>query len=59
MLEFFEKNLPFLIIVSIVGSYVLYSVKQERKEEEKRAQEKKEQEKNSVREGPKKFKKEE
>ena len=41
MLEFFEKNLGFLIVVTIVGSFVIYSVRKERKEEEKKEQEKK------------------
>lgn len=41
MLEFFEKNLGFLILVAIVGSFVIYSVRKERKEEERKAQEKK------------------
>jgi len=36
MLEFFEKNLPFLIVVSIVASFVIYSVRKERKEEEEK-----------------------
>ena len=41
MLEFLEKNLAFFIIVTIVGSYVMYSVKKDRKEEEKRNAQKK------------------
>ena len=36
MLEFFEKNLGFLIVVAIVGSFVIYSVRKERKEKEKK-----------------------
>ena len=36
MLEFFEKNLGFLIVVAIVGSFVIYSVNKERKEKEKK-----------------------
>ena len=35
MLEFFEKNLAFLIFVSIVGSFVIYSVKKDEKKEKK------------------------
>lgn len=36
MLEFFEKNWGFLVVVTIVGSFVIWSVKKERKEEEKK-----------------------
>jgi len=36
MLEFFEKNLGFLIFVTIIGSFVIYSVNKGRKEEEKK-----------------------
>lgn len=35
MVEFFEKNLAFLIFVSIVGSFVIYSVKKDEKREKK------------------------
>ena len=41
MIEFFEKNLGFLILVTIVASFVIWSVKKEGKEEKKKAQEKK------------------
>lgn len=34
MLEFFEKNLGFLIVVAIVGSFVIWSVRKENKEKE-------------------------
>lgn len=37
MFEFFEKNLGFLIIVSIVGGFVIYSVKKEERENKKKA----------------------
>ena len=39
MIEFFEKNLGFLILVTIIGSFVMWSVRKERKEEEKKKQE--------------------
>lgn len=35
MLEFFEKNLGFLIVVAIVGYFVIWSVRKENKEKEK------------------------
>jgi len=41
MFEFFEKNWRFLIFVSIIGSFVMYSVRKERKDKEKKAQERK------------------
>jgi flagellar biosynthesis component FlhA len=39
MFEFFEKNWRFLIFVSVVASFVMYSVRKERKDKEKKAQE--------------------
>ena len=36
MLEFFEKHWVFLVVVTIVGSFVIYSVRKERKEEDKK-----------------------
>ena len=39
MFEFFEKNLGFFIVVTIVGSFVAYSVRKERKDKEKKEQE--------------------
>jgi uncharacterized Tic20 family protein len=36
MLEFLEKHWAFLVLVTIVGSFVIWSVKKERKEEEKK-----------------------
>ena len=36
MLEFLEKHWAFLVLVTIVGSFVIWSVKRERKEEEKK-----------------------
>jgi len=36
MMEFFEKHWVFLVIVSIFGSFVIYSLKKERKEEGKK-----------------------
>jgi len=36
MIEFFEKNLGFLILVTIVGSFVIWSVRKENKEKEKK-----------------------
>jgi large-conductance mechanosensitive channel len=41
MIEFFEKNLGFLIVVAIVGSFVIWSVRKENKEKEKKEQENK------------------
>ena len=38
MFEFFEKNLGFFILVTIVGSFVVYSVKKEEKENKKKAE---------------------
>lgn len=35
MLEFLEKNFAFLIVVTILGSFVIWSVRKENKEEEK------------------------
>lgn len=34
MLEFFEKNLGFLIFATIVGSFVIWSVRKENKEKD-------------------------
>lgn len=36
MMEFFEKNLVFFIVVIIVGSFVTYSVNKERRDAEKK-----------------------
>lgn len=36
MLEFFEKNLGFLIVVTIVASFVIWEVRKDRKREEKK-----------------------
>jgi len=36
MIEFFEKNLAFFVVVIIVGSFVAYSVNKERREAEKK-----------------------
>lgn len=47
MIEFFEKNIAFLIIVSIVGLYVVYDVIKERKAGEKKEREKKIMQKNA------------
>jgi len=33
MIEFFEKNLGFFIVVTIVASFVIWSVHKERREE--------------------------
>lgn len=38
MFEFFEKNLGFFILVTIIGSFVVYSVKKEEKEKKKKAE---------------------
>ena len=46
MLEFFEKNLGFFIVVTIVGSFVAYSVRKENKDKEKKEQERKNTQKN-------------
>lgn len=35
MIEFFEKNFAFLIVVTILGSFVIWSVRKENKEKEK------------------------
>jgi len=47
MFEFFEKNLAFLIIATIVGSYVAYDAIKERKAAEKKEQELKDAQKNT------------
>ncbi len=36
MLEFFEKNLPFLIFASMVAAFVIYSVKKGEKAEKEK-----------------------
>ena len=46
MFEFFEKNLGFFIVVTIVGSFVAYSVRKENKDKEKKEQERKNTQKN-------------
>ena len=39
MFGFFEKNLGFFIVVTIVGSFVAYSVRKEHKDKEKKERE--------------------
>lgn len=40
MIEFFEKNLGFFIVVTIAASFVIWSIRKEKKEEERKFKEK-------------------
>ena len=39
MIEFVEKNWPFLIFITCLGSFVIYSVIRDRKRDEKKQKE--------------------